>query len=715
MNLFSLGRKRLSLVMQEANGECGIACLAMVARWHGHRLDLPYLRATYPTTRRGLSVADLIAVAQQLQLQARGLRIDSPDELRRLVAPAILHWSGNHFVVYKGFEYGRFVIFNPAAGVRRYTAAEMADELGGVVLELQPADNFEIIVRSKRHSLWQILDRTNGLRLAVVQMLAVAVAGALIAMLLPVLVQVALDSVLPRSDVDLLLVLAGGLFLVSITVGAAEWLQRRIVANVGGAFFAQLTHNAVSHLMRLPLRYFESRHPGDVATRLDSVEAVRSVITGSLVEAGVSLIIILLSGAIMFLYAPALAALVTAIFLGVVAIRLLIQPGIRRQATIALKSRSDERSRLIDTLRAISAVKSANAGPSLTRHWYESFVRHVNAGFRIKIAQADALLLVEILTAIGMAVTLYFGVAAVIAQKMTVGMLYAFFTYRTLFFDRIDTLVTAMTEVSLLGANMNRLSDFLEEEPEPLGQMIERRLRQTVALRDAGFSAGFADPPILQNIDLTLPVANGQTIVILGPSGSGKTTLLKILAGLYQPTSGQLLIDGVPLAQWGLAAWRRNVGVLMGNEKLLRGSILENVSSFALDPDPVRAMAALRIACLDIVVEELPRRLETVISEENGILSSGQRRRLLLARALYQDPPLLLLDEVTANLDGDTARDVLHRLAGHPATKIITSHDPLVLGIASEVRQLAGGQLGPSITPDQLAATTQPAIQGSEA
>ncbi len=693
MNLFQFGRRRLPLIQQDSNGECGLACLAMIGQWYGHRLDLNNLRATYPTTRRGLSLANLAAVADQLRFDVRGYKVDAVDDLQRVRLPAILHWNNNHFVVLKSVKRGRFVIHNPAVGIRALTREDIEEAYSGFVLEVQPSGAFQIIVKEKRYPLARILELTDGLRMSLIQVICVALIASLVAMTLPLFVQAAIDSVLPQSDVDLLGALAIGLLLVSLTTAAADWLKARIVANAGGAFFAQLTRNAVGHLFRLPLRYFEGRHPGDIGTRLESVDHVRHIVTGAFVDAAVDAVMILFSGIIMFLYAPMLALIITSIFLVVIVIRVGLYPQLRRQGAVSLRARSEERSKMIDNLRAIAALKTANATVPAAARWYDSFVRYVNASFRMQITEANIVLLVDIVTGIGTAVTLYLGVAAVLKLQLTVGMLYAFFTYRTLFFERIDNLVSTMTQISMLGTNMARLSDFLEIDPEPVNRMIERQIRSGVVLRKITYRAGFADMPILSSIDLDIAAGTGQTIVILGPSGSGKTTLLKVLAGLYEPTEGEIEIDGTPLAAWGLAAYRRNIGLLLGADKLLHGSITENVTTFSLDADPVRVRAALRLACLDDIVTALPRDMATVISEENGVLSSGQRRRLMLARALYNDPPLLLLDEVTSNLDEETAADVLRNLAQHPATKLITSHDLNVIAMSDRVFRMTAGRL----------------------
>ncbi|MBV8686996.1 MAG: peptidase domain-containing ABC transporter [Alphaproteobacteria bacterium] len=694
MNLFHQIRRRLPMVMQDANGECGLACIAMIAQWYGHRLDLPYLRSAFPATRQGLSLASLAQVADRLKFNARGYVVDDVQSLSRAHLPAIVHWDGNHFVVLRSVRGDRYVVHNPAGGVRTYRRAEFAQHFTGRLLELTPSSTFSAIVRERKYTLRRILELTEGLQRSLLQVCAVGVTGSLVGMLVPVLIQVALDSVVPKGDVDLLGLLAGAMFLVSLTTAVTDWLRKRITLNAGSAFFAQLTRNAVAHLFRLPLSYFETRHPGDIATRLDSVRYLSAIVTNSTASIVVDGSMLLLSGTLMFVYAPELALIVTAVFLAVILVRLLLYPSIRRHAGKALKEKSEEHSRLFDHIRAVAALKTANATRDSTARWYERLIHFVNADFRTHCIEANALLIVEIFTALGTALTLYFGVLAVITQAMSVGMLYAFLTYRAMFFERIDKIVSVMTEVAMLGQNLMRLRDFLEVDVEDGGLAIQRSVRRGLELRGVEFRAGFADRPILKDIDVAIPFSSGAMIAIEGPSGSGKTTLLKVMAGLYAPTGGQLLVDGTPLGTWGRGAYRDNIGLLLGTDKLVRGSILENVTAFSQEPDSARAEAALRICCLDDVVDQLPRQMASVVSEENGVLSSGQRRRLMLARAVYREAGLLLLDEVTSNLDAETTRRLLANLGDLDATKVLTTHDPVVLEHCSRVLRMSEGVLG---------------------
>ena len=697
MQPFEQLRTRLPLIRQDANGECALACIAMIGAFYGHEIDFHRLKADFPTTRQGLSLSAVTQVADRLGFDTRGLALAGLEEMALVRLPAIIHWDDNHFIVLKSVKRGRYTVHDPASGIWQYREADFARHFSGHVLELAPSANFVQIVRDKKYPLSTILRSTRGLYKSLAQVAVMGFTTNLLTLALPAIVQVALDSVIPKADLALLQLLAIGIFFASVLIGLAEWTHKRIVLNAGTAFAAQLTHNAVGHIFRLPLSYFERKHPGEIAVRLDSIDGIRSVVMTTTVNAAIDLMMLILCGVLMLMYMPSLALVVSAIFVIVLVIRAVSLPPVRRYGGLSIRARAEERSRLIDNVRASASIKMANAAHAAVGRWYESLVKRSNASFKVGLIEADASLAVEIATALGTAATLYLGVIAVIEQTATVGVLYAFYTYRGIFFDKIDKLVTYSQEIAMLGVNMNQLNDFLEQDPEVDGFIAERTIQRDIALRGASFRPGFADRPIVDAVDLTIPSASGAMIGISGPSGSGKTTLLKLLAGLYTPSSGELLVDGVELRNWGLFPYRENVALLLGSDRIARGSIGEIVSSYEATPDQGRIERALDAACLLRDVRYLPQGMRTVLTEESGVLSSGQRRRLMLARALYREPAILLLDEVTSNLDAATSEALLENLGRLPATKVIATHDPAALATCDVQYEVVWGRVRPGL------------------
>lgn len=696
MNFFDRKRPRVAMIMQDANGECGLASLAMVARWHGHRFDLRFLRDRYPVSARGLTFGRLAEIATELGLSARALGIDDLGDLAKVRLPALLHWENNHFVILCSVRRGRYVINNPAFGIRELSLADMQRQFSGSLMEFERRDDFARIVGEKKLTLRRLLDTTQGLKTSVMQVVCISVATAAISLVLPILVQAALDDVIPRRDSELLMGLTAAFVIASLFNALGDWYRDRILLNAGSSFVAQFTRNAVGHLFRLPLRYFESRHPADITVRLDSIEHIKAVIVNAFVTALVDIIVIILATVMMFAYAPLLGTIILSTLAVVAAIRVLAFPHISKHGGAALKARSVERARLVDNLRAVIPLRMGQALGRSSSVWYAALLNCLNAEFRLGRIETNIAFLVNAIIATGVGVTLYFGVAAVMANELTIGMLYAFFTFRSLFFERLESVVSSTIQVSMLSANMARLQDFTSEKVEDADTWRNAgggQVAGTVHLESVDFRVGASDKPILSGIDFQFDVSARETIGIVGSSGAGKSTLLKILSGLYGPTSGTMLIEGRPLSKFGLERYRRSVGLLLGADKLFRGTILENVSGMDVAPDRKLAQSCLTIACLSDEVNALPWELDTIVSEESSLLSTGQRRRLMLARALYKRPPILLLDEIVSNLDAETASRIVDNLRAVPAAKIISSHSAAIIPGCDRYLRLEGGLL----------------------
>lgn len=696
MNLFSRPRRSMPMIMQEANGECGLASLAMIANWLGHAIDMPFLRSRFPTSRFGLTFARVAEIASELGLSSRAFVADSVEELKQVRCPAILHWEGNHFVVLTSVSRGRFVIHNPAYGVRTLAAEDVKRHFTGSLLEIERGGDFAQIVSQKRLTIQRVFASVSGLKTSVTQIFCISGATAAISLVLPVLVQAALDDVIPRQDAGLLLALAVSYMAASAISALGDWYRQRILLNAGTSFVAQFTRNAVGHLFQLPLRYFESRHPADITVRLDSVDHIKNVVVQAVATSIVDAFVIVLAAGMMFLYAPVLGAIILFTLILVGGVRLLAFPYIARNGSIALKARSLERSNLIDNLRAIIPLRMGQALDRSNNRWFAALLRHLNAEFKLGLAEANLAFALHVIIALGVSVTLYLGVAAVIANKMTIGMLYAFFTFRSLFFERLESVVTSTIQVSMLSTNMARLRDFTEEPIEEIDQWRSAGRRppaERLHIDKVTLRLGASDRPILSEVSLELNLRDHGLIGIVGPSGSGKSSLFKVMAGLYPPTGGSITVDGQNLRKFGLQRYRRSIGLLMGADKVFRGTVIQNVTGLESDPELEQVERCLRLACLFDDVAALPWELETVVSEENGMLSTGQRRRLMLARALYKRPTLLLADEMLSNLDALTGRKILENLAKLDCVVVVSAHSPDVIPGCSAYFLIRNGTL----------------------
>ncbi len=699
------GRRRVrSLVQSEAN-ECGLTCLAMVANYHRHDIGLSYLRALFPLSRSGMTLGDIVELADGLGLDAGGYALSNVSELANVALPAILHWNGNHFVVLESIKAGRYRVHDPEFGLRLYDQADMERMFSGIVLEFAPRMDLKQFKAERKLTLIELIRATRGLGGTLWQIALVSAAIALLGLATPVLLQVSLDVVIPQVDLDLLQVLAIGLALMMIFEALGRWLRDFVTLRASTLLQLQFTRNVVGHAFRLPLTYFELRHPGDFVARVDSVEHVKTYLVGGLVTAFAdSLTSILLIG-MMFYYAPPMAFAVLLTLAAVLAMRFLTFPKLNQATAGSLEARSEERGRLLDGLRRVDSLKAHNGTELFALRWFESFTRFANLDFRARKAGLDAELMMHVVIALSTVTTLYMGITGVIANALTIGTLYAFFALRSDFFERVNLLTHSLMQLSALKVHLQRLDDVIGQEPETgiEESKFQRQLRKEVRLEDVTVQFGRADEPILTGASLTIDIERAETIAIIGTSGSGKSSLMKILASLHEPAHGRVVVDGAPLDQFGRRAYRDNLGVVFADDGLFSGTVADNLSLF--DPSVSRAEmeAALVRVGLAEEIERLSQGFATQISEENGLLSTGQRRRLILARALCRRPRLLLLDEVTANLDPETETALVDSLRSVRAAKVFVTHSERLLDQVDRVLRIENRRLvevtAPPATP----------------
>jgi ATP-binding cassette, subfamily B, bacterial CvaB/MchF/RaxB len=687
---------RVKTILQSEANECGLACLAMLANFHRHDISLSYLRSLFPLSQRGMNLAEIVELAGQLDLDAQGLAVSNVTELANLKCPALLHWNGNHFVVLEKIVGGVFHVHDPAFGLRTYAAEDIERYFSGVALEFEPRIKFEAIKASKKSRFWSVFKSCRGIEHTIAVVAVLSFAASIFALTSPVFLEIALDTVIPQYDLDLLTVIAIGMALFTVFEAASRWLRDVVTLRSSTMFEIFFTRNVVGHAFRLPVKFFELRHPGDFLTRIGSIDHIKTFLVSgfvsSVADGAMSLLIVIM----MFYYSPVMAGASVATLLVAVAIRLMTYPRIAEYTTATLEARSEEQARLIDGLQDIATLKVHNTGELFCLKWFDSFTRFANADFRSRKLTIDTDLLLHVVFMVGTVATLYIGVTDVMKSTISIGILYAFFALRSSFFANMNSLILNLLQVSIMRAHFDRLDDVLDEVPETnAGRIgIDRAIRQTIRLENVNIQFDRNARPLLENVNLQLDIERHESIAIIGESGSGKSSLLKVMASLHAPSSGRVLVDGQPLQGFGLHEYRANLGAVFAEDGLFSGTVLENLTMFAPDIESARIEEALRAVDLLDEIYRLPQGFATQLSKESPVLSTGQRRRLLLARALARRPRLLLLDEITANLDPQTEEKIIAGLRGVPAAKIFVTHSDRLLRQVNRVYRVANGRLG---------------------
>ncbi len=673
----------------------------MVAQHYGHKIDLNAMRQRFGSSLSGVRLRDLMKIAEQLSLGSRALRLE-PGRLKDITLPAILHWDMDHFVVLKEVRHNRFVVFDPALGRVTYSLAEISSHFTGVALELTPATDFRPVVARTRTRLNSLWSRLSGLKRSLAQILVLSVVIQLFALVSPFYLQLVIDEAVTRFDSDFLVLLALGFGILYLIHAVTEALRSWVILLLGQSITFQMAGNVLRHLIRLPAAYFEKRHAGDIISRIGSIQPIQTALTQNMIAALVDGVMVVATISLMLLYNWKLALI--AIFLTILylIISLILFPFMRsRQEELIAKS-ALEQTHMIETIRASRSIKLVGREVERENAWCNLYTDVINAGItygRLEIGnQFGSTLLFGLQTVL----IVYFGARYILAGEMSIGMLFAFMSYRQHFATTAEGLVNKGIEFRMLGLHLERLSDIVQSAKEdglevPVSEI--RKVNGRIELEEVSFRYDPNEPFLFEEISLS--IQSGEYIAITGPSGGGKTTLLKVMLGLLKPETGVMRIDGLPLHSLGLRNWRAAAGVVMQDDQLLSGSIADNIASFDPQIDMERVVECATLARAHDDISRMAMHYLSMIGDMGAALSGGQRQRLLLARALYHKPQVLFLDEGTANLDLQAERQIAEVISGMEITRIVVAHRPELLKRADRIFIMAGGKLIEQKKPQQ--------------
>jgi ATP-binding cassette subfamily B protein RaxB len=539
----------------------------------------------------------------------------------------------------------------------------------------------------------QLTGRVHGLKRALLQIFAIALALELFAIAAPLFQQMVIDDAITSHDPDLLLVLALGFGLLLVIQTAIGLARSWVVMLLGQTVNTQWVSNVFAHLVRLPVDFFEKRHLGDVVSRFGAVSTMQKTLTTSVVEAVLDGVMALAAVAMMLAYAPVLAGAVVAAVALYGALRWASYGAFRSAAAERLIVAAKENTHFLETLRAIQPLKLFGREQERRARWQNLIVDVQNRDVRTaKMNVAFSAANTFIFGAENLLV-FWLGAKLVMAAQtgaapFTVGMLFAFVAYKTQFTQRVSALINYAVELKMLGLHAERLADIALHEPErdDVPENDLAHLEPSLELRDVSFRYGDGEPWLLRHANLK--VGAGESVAVIGPSGAGKTTLLKIMLGLLQATEGEVLYGGMPIRQLGMANVRRQLGTVMQEDVLLTGSLADNISFFDTQPDWRRIEACAGLAQLHDDITRMPMGYQTLVGDLGSGLSGGQKQRLMLARALYKQPRVLALDESTSHLDIGSERAVTQALAQMELTRLIIAHRPETIAGARRVVQL---------------------------
>ncbi|MEM6449446.1 MAG: peptidase domain-containing ABC transporter [Cyanobacteria bacterium P01_D01_bin.105] len=687
-------------IQQNSEEDCGAACLAMVAKYHGRRFSITRVREAVGTGQLGTTLLGLRRGAESLGLHARSGKAaaNALDHLGQLPLPAIIHWKGTHWVVLYGKRRNRYVVADPALGLRylEKKKLERAWANGAMLLLIPDDDAFYAQADDRPAGFRRFLRRVWPHRNAVIQASVYAQIIGLLSLVNPFLIQILTDDVLVRGDTSLLATVSIGVIVLTFVRQGLKFVEYNLVANLAQRLELGLTLEFGSKLLRLPLSYFETRRSGEIVSRLDDVSRINNLISDLAVALPSRFFTAVISFGFMLFYSRSLTLLSVGVAGVISFVTYLFLPYLQRRSRRVLELDAENQGLLVETFKGALTFKTTTAEPQIWNELQSRYGRLANEEFRTAQLGIANSRFSNIVSGVGGVVLLWYGSWLVINSELSIGQLLAFNGMNANFVGLISFVVGFVDEFTRAKAAIQRFGEVMDATEESEDNIHKAFATLSPQSNISVERLQFFYPGRMELLkDFSLVIPGGKVTALVGKSGCGKSTLAKVIAGLHPYQSGTVRIGIYNLQDMAIECLRRQIVLIPQEPHFWSRSILENFRMGAPQASFESIVNACRISQADEFISNLPDKYRTVLGEFGSNISGGQRQRLAIARAIVTDPPILILDESTSGLDPVSEAQVLKNLLKHRAEKttIIISHRPSVIKLANWIVMMEDGQV----------------------
>lgn len=710
--------RRTPTLLQMEAVECGAASLGMILGYHGRIVSLADLRQACGISRDGSKASNVLNAARIYHLQGKGLKV-SLEAVQQLERPYIVFWNFNHFLVVEGFHRQKVYLNDPATGPRRVSLDEFSEGFTGVVLTFTPDAEFEPGGQS-RDLVRSLRLRLQGSFRALAFCLLAGLLLVLTGLAMPAFSQVFVDQVLIQGRSSWLRPLLLGMVITATLTGLLTRLQLQILRRLRIKLAMGMSSGFLWHILRLPVSFYDQRFAGEISNRIKLNDRLASLLSGELATTTISCVMVVFYGLVMWQYDWVL----TLIGLASVAINLTTLRWVARQ-------RSDTNTRLMQEqgkvsgvaiagLQSIETLKASGLESDFFNRWAGFYAKSLNARQEMDRLNQRLGLLPAFLSSLSAMLLLTLGGFRVIDGALSIGMLVAFQSLIQQFMQPVNQLLKLAGDFQELGGTLDRLDDVLQNPVDPLLPTPDSspslplhfpssKLQGFLDLHQLTFGYNRTAPPLIDNLNLSLKP--GQRVALVGGSGSGKSTVAKLVCGLYQPWSGDIYFDGQPRHQIPRPMLTNSLAMVEQDILLFAGTVRDNLTLWDTTIPDGNLIQACRDAAIHDTILSMAGGYSAELLEGAANLSGGQRQRLEIARALVNNPAILVMDEATSALDTETERTIDYNLRLRGCTCLIVAHRLSTIRDCDEIIVMHYGKVVQRGSHDDLRQQAGPYLQ----
>lgn len=692
-------RVKTPTILQMEAVECGAASLAMILEYHGLKVPLEELRLRCSISRDGSKASNIIKAAKSYQLEAEGYKTEL-DTLKNIKFPVIIFWAFYHFMVLEGIDknFKKFYVNDPANGRRVIEFDEFNKNFTGIVLEFKKGPHFK--TGGYKRSVYQSLkDRFIGTNLALTYVILAGLFLVIPGLLLPIFSRIFVDNILVLSLHNWASILISGVILTGVVTMGLTWLQGLYLLRIETKLALVNSAKFFYHIFHLPIEFFGQRFAGDIAQRILLNDKVAIVLSSQLMSAFLNLISIIFYAILMFFYDVKLTLIVLAIaclnfvFLTYIS---------RKRVDINLRLQMEKAkwfSKTISGLRIIETIKATGSENSFFEQWSGYQAKVINTEQKLDFWTQIVTAIPPFLTMISTITVLAIGSLRVMEGNLSLGMLIAFQSLMLNFLNPVTQMVNLGSLIQEIRADMNRLDDITENKIQSQKSSHHTKLNEThtekligyLEFKNITFGYNKLEPPLIENFNLK--IKPGGRVALVGSSGSGKSTIAKLTAGLYQPWEGEILLDNQPFNQIPFEKLTNSLAMVDQDIFMFNGSAKDNITLWNPSiPEKILTQAA-QDASIHDDISQRQGGYACEIEEDGKNFSGGQKQRLEIARALVNNPSILILDEATSALDPQTEKEIDAQLRKRGCTCLIIAHRLSTIRDADEIIVLHQGKV----------------------